>query len=131
MKFPTFFRHYRLSVAFLLIVVGSLLSTNQTVLALISGHAVGGGPQSNAGFSVRQPASVNNGLVAYYPLDGNANDVSGNGNNGTLSNFKNDGLDGFTTGKFGQGLLFNSSRTNYIATPSPVTTAVDNFTISA
>ena len=28
--------------------------------------------------------SVDNGLVAYYPFDGNANDASGNGNNGTV-----------------------------------------------
>jgi hypothetical protein len=27
---------------------------------------------------------LTNGLVAYYPFDGNANDASGNGNNGTL-----------------------------------------------
>src|SRR5207248_1316313 len=27
---------------------------------------------------------LTNGLVAYYPLNGNANDTSGNGNNGTL-----------------------------------------------
>jgi subtilase family serine protease len=29
------------------------------------------------------PLSITNGLVAYYPFDGNANDASGNGNNGT------------------------------------------------
>jgi len=29
-------------------------------------------------------AEVNNGLVAYYPFDGNANDASGNGNHGTV-----------------------------------------------
>jgi len=29
-------------------------------------------------------ASSDNGLVAYYPLNGNANDESGNGNNGTV-----------------------------------------------
>jgi len=28
-------------------------------------------------------AGINDGLVAYYPFDGNANDVSGSGNNGT------------------------------------------------
>jgi hypothetical protein len=27
---------------------------------------------------------ITNGLVAYYPFDGNANDASGNGNNGTV-----------------------------------------------
>jgi hypothetical protein len=29
-------------------------------------------------------ADLNDGLVAYYPFDGNANDVSGNGNNGVV-----------------------------------------------
>jgi hypothetical protein len=33
----------------------------------------------NAG---KEPASLKNGLVAYYPFNGNANDESGNGNNG-------------------------------------------------
>ena len=32
-----------------------------------------------------QPPPPVNGLMAYYPLNGNANDVSGNGNNGVLS----------------------------------------------
>ena len=27
---------------------------------------------------------LTNGLVAYYPFDGNANDVTGNGNNGIV-----------------------------------------------
>ena len=31
------------------------------------------------------PASLQNGLVAFYPFCGNANDVSGNGNNGTVN----------------------------------------------
>ena len=30
-------------------------------------------------------ADLNNGLVAYYPFNGNANDASGNGNNGTVN----------------------------------------------
>jgi hypothetical protein len=30
-------------------------------------------------------SSLNNGLVAYYPFNGNANDESGNGNNGTVN----------------------------------------------
>jgi hypothetical protein len=32
-----------------------------------------------------EPASLKNGLVAYYPFNGNANDESGNGNNGTVN----------------------------------------------
>jgi hypothetical protein len=31
------------------------------------------------------PASLNNGLVGYWPFCGNANDASGNGNNGTVN----------------------------------------------
>jgi hypothetical protein len=34
--------------------------------------------------SVFRLGSLRSGLIAYYPLDGNANDYSGNGNNGTL-----------------------------------------------
>jgi hypothetical protein len=30
-------------------------------------------------------ASLNDGLVAYYPFNGNANDESGNGNNGAVT----------------------------------------------
>src|ERR1700692_4050372 len=30
---------------------------------------------------------INNGLVGYYPFSGNANDASGYGNNGTLTDF--------------------------------------------
>jgi len=39
----------------------------------------------NAGFPVRcvKDSPLNNGLVAYYPFNGNANDESGNGNHGT------------------------------------------------
>jgi hypothetical protein len=42
------------------------------------------------------------GLVAYYPFDGNANDASGNGNNGTL-----EGGPQFVTGQIGQALDFD------------------------
>jgi hypothetical protein len=34
--------------------------------------------------TVRLSSSLKNGLVAYYPFDGNANDKSGNGNNGVI-----------------------------------------------
>jgi len=40
-----------------------------------------GTPCANTGL----PASLNNGLVGYWPFCGNANDASGNGNNGTVS----------------------------------------------
>lgn len=37
----------------------------------------------NASFA---QSGLTRGLIAYYPFDGNANDVSGNGNNGTPEN---------------------------------------------
>lgn len=43
--------------------------------------------------------SLSNGLVAYYPFDGNANDMSGNGNHGSIINSNNVQL---TTGVNGQ-----------------------------
>ena len=36
--------------------------------------------------ALAQPAFLKDGLVAYYPFNGNANDESGNGNNGALLN---------------------------------------------
>jgi hypothetical protein len=38
---------------------------------------------------------LTNGLVAYYPFNGNANDMSGNGNNGT-----NNASSGIIVGRF-------------------------------
>jgi hypothetical protein len=43
------------------------------------------GTSSNtASFVVTEPADLSRGLVAYYPLNGNADDMSGNGNHGTV-----------------------------------------------
>ncbi len=38
-----------------------------------------------AGSSAQLPANLQQGLVAYYPFNGNANDESGNGNNGVVN----------------------------------------------
>jgi hypothetical protein len=49
---------------------------------------------------------LTNGLVAYYPFNGNANDASGNGNNGTVNGAT------FTTDRFGytnNALVFDSN----------------------
>jgi hypothetical protein len=46
--------------------------------------------------AVPSPSFITNGLVAYYPFNGNANDASGNGNNGNLG----PGI-GFAADRFG------------------------------
>jgi hypothetical protein len=61
--------------------------------------------------SSSEPASLTNGLVAYYPFNGNANDESGNGNNGTVNGAS------LTPNRFGEqnsAYLFNS---NFISIP--------------
>lgn len=59
-----------------------------------------------------------NGLVAYYPFNGNANDVSGNGNNlidnGGVS-YTNDRI-----GNSNSSLLFDGAGTKYLSILSPV-----------
>ncbi|MFZ9660343.1 MAG: LamG-like jellyroll fold domain-containing protein [Chitinophagaceae bacterium] len=58
-------------------------------------------------------SDVTTGIVAYFPFNGNANDVSGNGNNGTVSGAT------LTTDRFGissKAYSFDGS-TNYIQLP--------------
>ena len=70
--------------------------------------------------------SLSSGLVGYWPLDGNANDVSGNGNNGTLV-----GNPTFTSGVVGSGAVsFNG--TNQITVPDSASLnfGTGSFTVS-
>src|SRR5580700_11950471 len=56
---------------------------------------------------------LTNGLVAYYPFDGNANDASGNGNNGTVVNatFQTNGPNG------SMALEFAGNTSSYVIVP--------------
>ena len=54
--------------------------------------------------ALAQNVNLNNGLVAHYPFDGNAKDISGKNNNGVLPN---SGVK-FKTGKFGKPANFYS-----------------------
>jgi hypothetical protein len=69
-------------------------------------------------------AQVTSGLVAYYPLDGNANDASGNNFNGTAYN----GVT-YSPGLSGLAANFSGASQQYIALPTaiPVTSA---FTVA-
>jgi hypothetical protein len=80
-------------------------------------HATGGtGGTAATAPNLRQPIANSNGLVAWYPLDGDAKDYSGNSNNGTLTNFTYDGTtNGWVTGKFGKGLLFNGNASTFVS----------------
>ncbi len=67
-----------------------------------------------------------NGLIAYYPFNGNANDVSGNGNNGTINgaNLTNDRINSANS-------AINCTNSNsYIRTQSVIQNVANTFTIS-
>ena len=73
------------------------------------------------------PPSLWQGLVAYYPFNGNANDASGNGNNGTVNGAV------LTTDRLGASnaaYSFNGSNSSITFASLPLA-QVDNWTISA
>ncbi len=61
--------------------VPALLSGDYSITVAISGSQV----QFPGGFTVITPPPPTTGLVAYYPLNGDANDLSGNGFNGVIN----------------------------------------------
>jgi hypothetical protein len=105
------------------LLLGTFLVGSGRVAAVI-GHAQGGA-SSHSGHAIRQPFANGNGLVAWYPLDGNVNDASGNGNNGSLV-----GAPLFGAGKFGTSVILNGS-TQYVSIPTSSSLAVPgSLTIS-
>jgi hypothetical protein len=77
------------------------------------------------GNSQGQPSSLTNGLIAFYPFDGNANDSSGNGRNLTLNSCD------LTNGIRGQSLNFSqsSSRADYLPSSQPQQTNAFAFSL--
>ncbi len=69
------------------------------------------------------------GLIAYYPFNGNANDLSGNGNNGTVNG--NVLLTSDRKGNGNSAYDFPGIAYNYISVPHHQTLALNNFTINA
>jgi hypothetical protein len=71
--------------------------------------------------------SLNNGLVAYYPFNGNANDESGNSNNGSV-NGASLSVDRF--GNTGEAYFFNGINDKIIVKNSESLNFKNDFTIS-
>ncbi len=74
-------------------------------------------------------AEIPSGLVAYYPFDGNANDISGNGHHGTIH-----GNVTLTTGRKNDSngaYQFPGQAMNYISVPNSSDLNNDSFTINA
>jgi hypothetical protein len=71
------------------------------------------------------PSTNDSTLVAYYPLDGNPNDASGNGNNGTAF-----GGVSYVSGKVGQAASLDGT-TGYISIPDSPSLRLSTFTLAA
>lgn len=69
------------------------------------------------------------GLVAYYPFNGNANDESGNGNNGTIIGNVTQTSD--RKGLINGAYLFNAQPFNYISVPHNSSLVFNSFTLNA
>lgn len=87
-----------------------------SLLTLAIGLAVNGYSQS----------FLTNGLVAYFPFNGNANDASGNGHNGTVYGAT------LTTNRFGNpnGAYYFDGSSAYITAPFTNTVFTADFTAS-
>ncbi len=72
--------------------------------------------------------SLSNGLILYYPMDGDANDASGNGNDGIISGGVSPAKNRF--GEDNKALDFNGTN-GYISAPSGVYFNEGNFTVNA
>ena len=96
--------------------------------SVIVTNACGSVASSNAVLTVNPPPAFSSGLVAYYPFNGNANDLSTNGNNGTPHNAV------LTTDRFcvsGHAYQFNGTDA-YVSAPNQSYLSFPNgeFTIS-
>ena len=93
-------------------VTGNIAGGKTIVASSGSAGSSSGGTIGNGGANGVVPVSTN--LVAYYPLDGNTNDYSGNGKNGAIVG----SVDCNVAGKAGKACNFSGNAGNYINTNS-------------
>ncbi len=99
------------------------------VLAMLkeTGQDVEGMPRIQVDAALPQvhaPQGLNDGLVAYYTCDGNANDASGNGNHGTVN-----GTIEYVEGYIGEAARFRKGY-GFIRVPNPTQLFDTQYTIS-
>ncbi len=118
------------STVILTLAVEPLLTCNITAptTTLCAGESVNLSISSagGAGSSSQLPANLQQGLVAYYPFNGNANDESGNGNNGTVNGAT------LTSDRFGNANAAYSfdGVSNFLSTNSPIVVGQSSRSIS-
>lgn len=87
------------------------------VLGLVAGVAASGGAW----------AGLSDGLVGYWDFDGNANDKSGNGNNGVVNGAT---LTADRLGKANSAYLFDGTKGSIVVPSSPLLNPVNQLTIA-
>jgi hypothetical protein len=74
------------------------------------------------------PTTLTNGIIAYWKLNGDSTDATGNGNNGTDTSVTYDAVDG----KINQGALFNrASNSKVVIADSTALRPTNSFTANA
>jgi hypothetical protein len=92
--------------------VAELYDLESKVVATLTGDVSYSGGQTGPTHVLLQGMGVDNGLVAYYPFNGNANDESGNGNDGTVNGAT------LTTDRFGEtDKAYDLAGSGYIQVP--------------
>jgi hypothetical protein len=74
--------------------------------------------------SLTRPPTSSTGPIAWYQFEGNANDSSGNGRNGTLVNGPT-----FVAGRVGQAVNLDGSN-DHVSLPAGIVNGLSNFTIA-
>jgi hypothetical protein len=101
------------------------LGEDQTICAGTSVTLSAASAPSSVSACPALPSNLQNGLVGYWPFCGNANDESGNGNNGTVNGAT------LTTDRFGiANSAFSFDGNDFISTPVTRGQLTSNFSIS-
>ena len=107
---------------------GGLTKLGSGTLTLTANNVYGGPTVIQAGtlrLTGTKPLPAN--LVAYYPLNGSAADVTGNGNNGSLQ-----GSPTFVSGLFGAQAISLNGSSQYVTVPYAADLGnINNWTVSA
>jgi Leucine-rich repeat (LRR) protein/sugar lactone lactonase YvrE len=87
--------------------------TDSEIQALYNAGGLATPPQTGCNDDTQRPDNLCDGLIAFYPLDGNANEVSGNADNGTVDNAT------LTTDRFGNAnSAYSFDSTSKITAPN-------------
>ncbi len=104
---------------------GNLAKQGGGTLTLVGANAYTGSTTVSAGTLQMGALAAPYNAVAHYAFDGNANDATGNGNNGTAVASPT-----YSTGRFGQAITLNGT-SQYVTVPGSTGLQLNAYTVSA